>query len=62
MTNERRDFLDSIKSIDKNIASTEQLLESLLPNINRMMEAKWDKQIMENSKNKKAEIALPEFW
>ena len=40
MTQERMQFLQQIKDVDKNIQNTEALLESLLPNINRMMEAK----------------------
>ena len=46
MTQERRAFLESIKQIDKNIESTEELLSGLLPNISRMMQAKQEKKII----------------
>ena len=45
MTQERHAFLESIKQIDKNIQSTEELLSGLLPNISRMMQAKQEKKI-----------------
>lgn len=40
MTAERLKMLDSIKDIDKNIQSTEELLSSLLPNIEKVMKEK----------------------
>ena len=38
MTNERKELLDFIKKIDKNIDSTEKLLESYAPNMARFMQ------------------------
>lgn len=40
MTQERKEMLAFIKEVDKNIESTEKLLESLLPNVNRIMKEK----------------------
>lgn len=38
MTQERRELLNLIKTIDQNIESTDQLLESLMPNVARIMQ------------------------
>lgn len=39
MTQERRELLDFIKQIDHNIESTDRLLESLMPNMTKIMQA-----------------------
>lgn len=39
MTKERQELLEFIKMIDHNIESTDKLLESLLPNITKVMQA-----------------------
>jgi len=61
MTHERKALLDSIKQIDQNIQSTEDLLSSLLPNISRMMQAKQEKK-MEKAKQNQKTIELSNFW
>ena len=40
MSQERKELLNYIKKIDNNIDSTEKLLESFMPNVNRIMKEK----------------------
>jgi len=63
MTQERREMLEFIKHVDKNIESTEKLLESFLPNLSKMMANNHEKKLiakkqMQNAENK----ILSEFW
>ena len=61
MTQERREMLDFIKTVDKNIQSTEKLLESLLPNVNRIMKAKQERKLAK-AREGQSEQVLSEFW
>lgn len=52
-------MLDEIKDIDKNIQSTEELLSSLLPNIEKVMK---EKQERKHKKNRENGPELSDFW
>ena len=60
MKAERAALYDRIKDIDKNIESTEALLNSLLPNISKLFKEKQDKKA-QNNKGKETE-KLSKFW
>jgi len=54
-------MLEFIKMVDKNIESTEKLLESLLPNVNRIMKEKQERK-MAKAREGQNENVLSEFW
>lgn len=61
MSKERHELFAYIKKIDGNIQNTEKLLESYMPNVNRMMKEKQERKAVK-AKKYTENVELSEFW
>ena len=55
MTKERMEVFSTIQKMDKSIKDTEKLLESFIPNVNKILQQRREKELMMKGHNDKEE-------